>query len=411
MKNNFPLNFLILVFLFVFSGCMQKNNTSNRIYFTFYPEERKVIVPVQLNDSVNVQLIFDTGCGSAYEHTSITLDSTILAAHPSLSSGSIPIVTSTGSGWNKYSGQQSLIYNSNQKLKIGNTNFVYTSIEVTNWRRLMNNNLSDGIFNIPRNDTIHVWELNFENNYMEVHTANDFAMPKDCFMAPLVGAYPFYMDIPLQVRFSDGDTLTINRRFFIDTGAAWDIVLLCNAPELEFLNKREDAVWIQFLNNYMRYYTVDATLFDGFKMDSVRVYTIDYKNSIMSINYIIGLNFLKRFNLFFDMKNKQLGLQPIPNFQRLVNPLFERFHYSTQKTKDGRFIVNRLGDYDANYYKTAGLRVRDEIVTINGVPYREVTREMADEFKKQDTVTLDIIRKGKLLSLTVKIDPNEPKGD
>lgn len=411
MKNIF-IYFSTLVLACTFSSCAQKSDMFNRIYFTFYPEERKVIVPVQLNDSVNVQLIFDTGFGLGYYDMSIILDSTILAAHPSLSLDSVPTIIKIGSAWNRNSDQQTLICNSKLKLKIGDIDFAYTSMRVTNWRRHMNNNLSDGMFNIPRNDTTHIWELNFENNYMEVHTANDFAMPEDCFMAPLVGeSVPFYIDLPLQVQFADDDTLTINRRFFIDTGAAWDIVLLCNAPELEFLNKREDAVWIQFLNDYIRHYTVKATLFDSFKMDSVRVYTIDYKNGIGFTNYIIGLNFLKRFNLFFDMKNKQLGLQPIPNFQRLVNPLFERFHYSTQKTKDGRFIVNRLGDYDANYYKTAGLRVRDEIVTINGVPYREVTREMADEFKKRDTVTLDIIRKGKLLSLTVKIDPNEPKGD
>lgn len=34
----------------------------------------------------------------------------------------------------------------------------------------------------------------------------------------------------------------------------------------------------------------------------------------LDIYYIIGLNFLKRSNIFFDMKNKELGLQSIEIF-------------------------------------------------------------------------------------------------
>lgn len=144
-------------------------------------------------------------------------------------------------------------------------------------------------------------------------------------------------------------------------------------------------------------------------MDSVRIYTNDQQNCPGF--YIIDNNFLKRFNVFFDMKNRQLGLQPIQNFERLINPLFGRFHYSTLKTRESKYIVNKLGNYEGNYYKTAGLRMKDEIVAINGIPYGEVTREIRDSLEKQDTLTLEIIRNGKPLTLSVPIDHNEPKGD
>lgn len=413
MENRKILYCLTLVLSYIFSSCSQKDDTSNRSYFTFDPEDRKVVIPTQLNDSINVKLMFDTGDGPGCNLMLITLDTTILSAHPVLSSNSIPTTDTKGNGWNKNYIVQSLVYSSNQKLKIGNTDFIYATISVTNLKKQMNSNVSDGVFNIPRNDTTHIWELNFKNNYMEIHSANDFTMPKDCFITPLVGpdGCPFFIDLPLQIKFMDNDTLTINQRFLLDTGVAWDIVLLYKAPELEFLNKREDAVWLKSQGSYIRHYTVNAALLDSFTMDSLRIYTIDYKNNIGFTNYVIGLNFLKRFNVFFDMKNKQLGLQPINNFERLVNPLYTRFYYSTQKTKDGKFIINRVGNYKENVYKTAGLQIGDEIVAMNNVPYGEITTEIAEEFKKQDIITVEIIRNGKPLSLTVKIAPHEPMGD
>lgn len=64
MKNK--LWVLIFILVFIFNGCKHRDSISNRIYFTLHPEDRKVIVPVQLNDSVNMELVFDTGMGVGY---------------------------------------------------------------------------------------------------------------------------------------------------------------------------------------------------------------------------------------------------------------------------------------------------------------------------------------------------------
>ena len=148
-------------------------------------------------------------------------------------------------------------------------------------------------------------------------------------------------------------------------------------------------MWLSNLGRYVRYYTATATLFDGLKMDSLRIYTLDYKNQVHH-PYLIGLNFLKRFNCFFDMKNRRLGLQPLRRFKRRINPLYCRFHYSTQKNKEGRFIVDCVGDYKENYYKTAGLKVGDEIVSIQGFPYGEITLETANLLRLQFAVTHNV---------------------
>ena len=75
---------LLLVFSGVLCGCKQQEDTFNRSYFTFDLEDRKVVVPVQLNDSVTVKLVFDSGDNYGYNTECITLDSSILSANPSL---------------------------------------------------------------------------------------------------------------------------------------------------------------------------------------------------------------------------------------------------------------------------------------------------------------------------------------
>ena len=403
---------LIFALLGVLCSCWQQEDTSNRNYFAFDWRDSRIALPVQLNDSVTVKLLFDTGDGVGYYYEFITLDSSVLSDNPSLPRNHIWFKSELGTAWSELR-MQATYYDSMQlKLKIGHTDFVYSGICSFPYKKYANSNVTDGVFNIPKSDTTHVWELNFENNYMEVHPADNYRFPEDCIILPL-GDWkygPFYVTFPLRLCFSDKDTLTIHQKFFIDTGLSRDIVLLQGAPEQEYLHQREDAVWLSNLGRYVRYYTATATLFDGLKMDSLRIYTLDYKNQVHH-PYLIGLNFLKRFNCFFDMKNRRLGLQPLRRFKRRINPLYCRFHYSTQKNKEGRFIVDCVGDYKENYYKTAGLEVGDEIVSIQGFPYGEITLETANLLRLLDTLSVGIVRDGKPQTLYVGVDQNEPTGD
>ena len=107
------------------------------------------------------------------------------------------------------------------------------------------------------------------------------------------------------------------------------------------------------------------------------------------------------------MKNRQVGLLPINNFQRVVNPNHRRFHYSTYQTPGGKYIVKIVADYKENYFKIAGLKAGDEIVSINGIPQKNITRDDFSEFYKKDILTYDIIRNGKALRLLIPIDKTE----
>jgi hypothetical protein len=245
---------------------------------------------------------------------------------------------------------------------------------------------------------------------VEIHPVESFKMPENCFLFPIEGNKhnSFSIQLPLQIKCADGDTLTLNHMYLVDTGMAWDVAIMYLAEELEFFRKRDDAVRITSkMGQNLCYTIVSAMLSDYFVMDSLRIYTFNNPNSVDS-HYLIGQHFLKRFNVFFDMKNRQLGLQPIKNFQRIVNPNYHQFHYWAPPTPEGKYIVKIIATNNNNYYKTAGLQIEDEVVAINNIPYKDITYEQTIE---HDTLLLDIIRDGKPIQLVVPVDKNEEQGD
>jgi len=395
-----------LIFANTFIVCAENHN---RVYFNINPEDRRIVFHIQLNDSITANISFDSGA----ELGCLILDSTFCAIHPNITMNSLlDIKTLAGSAWSS-DNAPALIHKKATKIKIGNTDLKYDYMKIYNWKNYMKTS-SDGLFNLPANDTTNVWEFNFENSYLEIHQAADFKMPENCFVVPIVkelnNPYPFNIQLPIKVKCADGDTTTLNRTFMIDTGISHDITLMYKADKLPFFSKKSDAIWTKIMGSYCRHYTVDATLINHFALDSLRIYTYNYPNKV-NCDYLIGLNFLKRFNVFIDMRNRQVGLQQIKNFQRAVNLKYRRFYFSTNKTSKGNYLVNFIADYKGNYYKTAGLQVGDEIVTVNGTPYKKITYQEEKEFYKQDTLVFDIIRKGISLKIIVQVGKNEIQGD
>lgn len=385
---------------------------SRRAYFKVDPNDRKIIIPVGLDDSLSVDLVFDTGTALGF----LSLDSSFCAEYPFDAWKGAPdvIAEAVDVGWT-YDKSSCSLYRNPLELTVCGDRMKYGYCLVKDWRKIMHNITNNGLFNIPANDTTHVWELNFEHDYLEIHPAAGFALPERCFLLPFTEGprdSTLYVRIPLKVTCADGDTLTIDRTFLIDTGMPWDVVLMHPAEELGFFEKKE-TVWTGYGNGGCRRYTVDAWMFGNFAMDSLWIYTFG-DPLMVGTQYLIGQNFLRRFNVFFDMRNGRLGLQPIRNFRRVVNPNHRRFHLSVQPDADGRFIVTRVADYVGNRYKQAGLKEGDEVVAVNGYRYERrkgLSDENAAVISKQDTKVFDVVRDGKPLRITVTEDPNEEQGD
>ncbi|MGQ1787178.1 hypothetical protein [Saccharicrinis sp. GN24d3] len=399
-----------MIFLMLLS-CESKNvNEVNRLYFEINPTNRKIILPVIINDSTTAKLTFDSGAATGCLH----LDSTFCALHPEVLNGIKESFISTGgSGWSSQRTSFST-FDKAPDIKLGLCNLEYDKMSIYNYKDYFRTTESDGMFNIPKNDTLHVWELNFENNYFEIHEAKCFKMPEDCFVTQIINNAgnncPFNIQLPIFVTCEDGDTISLDRQFMIDTAMSWDIVLMNNAKEKQFFSCKKNNIWTKYLNSYFKYCTVEARVSDKLVFDSLRIYTFNEPNN-PNISYFLGQNFLKHFNVYFDLNRQEIGFQPHNNFQRVSNSGYRRYHFLVDKNSQGKYIVSEIADYEGNYYKSAGLRCGDEIVNIDSRPYADYTKVEKLEFYKKDSLIYDLIRDSKPLRLVVKVNKEERQGD
>ena len=410
---------LILLLAISQSSCDAGNKINEKhIPFEFSDEIPNLLIPVTLQDSIPAKLVFDTGWGIP------TLDSTLVYQYPSLTPKDIPSREyGIGSAWNPAAvGKATLYFDPNfefLKLKLGDLPMKFDYWRIGNFRQFFGVNDADGITGIPSADSTKVWGLNFENNYITIQEADSFEMPKGYMQFPMkVVTYPavgmtIHVNLPLKVQTSDGDTVTIYRDFFVDTGAWNDIILTSEASELAFFDNKKDAVWIATPYNglYTRNHEVKVSLGE-YEDDSFRVTTHDHKSNVSS-RYLIGLNFLKHFNVYFDFHRKVMGLKPIPDFERIIDKHARRYHMGFNIeiiTKQQRFIVETIADNKENTYYTAGLRVGDEIISANGILWKDLTPEQKETVYQGDFIRFKIIRDGKNMEISVPINKNEPIG-
>src|SRR5665647_2137582 len=141
MKKKVLLYSLVTLILGSIIGNCFATEKSNRVYFKINPEDRKILLPVVLNDSVLAKLEFDTG-------GSFILDSTFCKTHPNITLNNTPkIKQQSGVGWTTQR-TTSLIFKTAPKITIGNTELKRIEhMEIWDWKSYMHTTNSDGMFN------------------------------------------------------------------------------------------------------------------------------------------------------------------------------------------------------------------------------------------------------------------------
>ncbi|MBK9356078.1 MAG: hypothetical protein IPN08_01575 [Bacteroidales bacterium] len=159
--------------------------------------------------------------------------------------------------------------------------------------------------------------------------------------------------------------------FVLDTGFSGSILLspsdykkLVHQPGSDI----KEAVFYGYISNTL----------SGTKQDTARLirYNVQINDElaadsvhILSLNNInlnlIGMDFIKRFNVLVDYQNYQLYLQPNPNFQKNVDNFFlKKGMKPNNSIADGFRIMNL---YVNSIAEKAGLKIGDEIISINNI--------------------------------------------
>ena len=379
-------------FVFAFLCSCAQEMQKEKIPFIFTPERKLMSVPVTIQ-GVQGNLLFDTG---AYV---LGLDTTFaakIAPYDSIRSHRQGYTRSDYAPENKsiMNGYDGLL-----KVQIGNYNFKAERFRVGDFRELLQIPEFDGIFGLRDIvDSTHVWELNFEENYISITPADSFQIDGDFLILPLKwkGETQILTALPITIRTKQGVEVKSEEEYLIDTGNYADIQFLNDTEEAKKLNTKNDSAY--WLHEY-HFWDAEITVYNRVKLDSARVYVYDFP---LSNKRTLGLNFFKRFNVYFDMKNEQLYLKPIKKkFERIK---LMKQPWGTLKTvwKDDKLIIDYICDYQDNPAIKAGFQVGDEVVSINGIKLdSDYDEDDAEKLAQADIWEHIIKRDGKLLNLTL----------
>ena len=363
-----------------------------KIPFTFTPERKLMSVPVTIQ-GVQGNLLFDTG---AYV---LGLDTTFAAKIAPYDSIRQQRKAYFGSDY--AIGYKSLgnSYEGLLNVEIGSRSLGVEKFRVGDFRELLQIPEFDGLMGIPDSDSLNVWEVNFEENYISIIPSDSFHIDEDFLTLPLrLDEYGFtFTTLPVAIRTKQGVEVKSEEEYLIDTGSYTDILFLNNTEEAKKLNTKNDSAY--WLHDY-HFWEGEINVCGRVNLDSARVYVYDFplSNSKRSL----GMNFFKRFNVFFDMKNRLLYLKPIKKkFERIK---WMKQPWGTHKTvwKDDKLIIDNICDYQDNPAVKGGFQVGDEVVSINGIKLdSEYSEEDWKKLSQEEIWNYVIKRDGKLLNLTL----------
>ncbi len=380
---------LSLFAVYCLCSCAQEFQ-SEKIPFSFAPARRLISLPVSIQ-GIKANMLFDTGGGT------FSIDTTFAVKIAPYDSGTQHFEMHTGGGFS--TGKISLvnIYKGLLNIKIGSHSYTEKYFSVGDYKKILDIKEFDGIFSLPNGDSLNIWKIDFEENYMSIFPADSFQVEEDFLMYPLKwdNAGKISASIPMEIRTGQGKTIRTSREFMIDTGSIADVTFLNGADEIKSLDEDKDsAYWL-----YNRHFW-DATIKvnDRIELDSSKVYVYHLPTK-MDYQGIIGLNFLKHFNVYFDMKNEKMYLQPTSKFERITQGK-KPWHQADNRTKGKKTFIENIGDYKDNEAIKAGFKVGDEVISINGISnISSLSPEQEKRLLDANIWNYVIRRKGKILHL------------
>ncbi|WP_420384728.1 aspartyl protease family protein [Roseivirga sp.] len=249
----------------------------------------------------------------------------------------------------------------------------------------------------------YITEINFDASEIRFYNKSDFELPKD-FQSIEFSLRPFRIPVITgQLNLANG--MKLQGPYLIDTGAA--LSLRINSPLV-----RQEALEQQVLPNYP--YTTNALSsastdyvgrLPGFELlghefQGFPIRMATGKGGVSgstSVNGIIGLEILKRFNLIFDYADQVMYYQP----SQLYDAAFrENFSGLKLIPVDGMLEIEAI--VENSPASEAGLLVGDKIKTVDG--QRNFSRTTFSDYVHplRKDVKLEVIREDKTILVSLK---------
>ncbi|OEK07072.1 retropepsin-like aspartic protease [Roseivirga misakiensis] len=382
MRNTF---FFLLLFL---SSIAYANEPI--VSFPFEIHLGHIYIKAKINDGRTINVVFDTGAGAnlASEETAAELGLKIRGSQM-ISGASGPVSIDRSSG---------------NKLLLGE------SLEMKNQTFLVMNLDHLGDSDYPLDALIganvlrrYVVELNFDEGIMSLYKNKDFDVP-DGYSKEKIDLRPYGIPI-ISGDFNYAESKTLTGSYLVDTGAA--LSLRMNTPLVKS-NKLIENITPNYvytsraLNNssddHIGKLKAYKVLGETFEDIPIRMATVTSGvSSWDTVDGILGLEILKRFNLIFDYSRNAMYYQK----NSLSNTPFRNNTTGLKLKKSGDSL-----EVEAIIAGSAAtkvdIQIGDEIVSVDGK-----TKMTLDEFKayannRKADISLEISRNGESKTISIK---------
>ncbi|PLX05764.1 MAG: hypothetical protein C0596_18895 [Marinilabiliales bacterium] len=159
-------------------------------------------------------------------------------------------------------------------------------------------------------------------------------------------------------------------------------------------------------DSFCYYFRADSVLFSDYVLEDVTMnFSTDNAGSLAVYNHygLLGNGILEKFDLIIDFKELYLYIKPNENiyipfdFSSLV------FGYVNRSESMGVWIVASIRE-NSNASKS-GLKIDDQIISINGISVSEILFECQDDFFDDvDEINLEIKRKRRTKEINIVLE-------
>lgn len=342
-------------------------------------ERNRLIVTATLQDSTDVEMIFDSGCINGFAN----IDSAMVV---------------------KLHGKQDESDNKTKSmlLQIGGYPLKYQCFVNSYTKPLIGLNCKDSLLR---------WNIDIARGNISPIPNDSLLNVNGYYRTPLrivYGVLPI-AEIPVTI-YKDGKKYCFKRSFLVDTGLPTAFCI--TDPDIELLNFVNEIPHCQYEDSLTDEFKKRGRkrIFSRFMLDSISVFNSVVGKSCCCIDVgvrsarsefggdvvgMIGMGVLKDFNFIFDYKDSQL--LSVPHEKDM--PFYEQAESGLGFTYSKRLRVSFV-EIGHNAQK-AGLQSGDEIVSINNIPLAELLNTGAmdsiRELPNGTPIHLQIKRNGKVL--------------
>lgn len=250
-----------------------------------------------------------------------------------------------------------------------------------------------------------VVEINYTNEYMKVHSSMDSIDAAKYQMISLK-RIKNRLYIPLQVNIND--SIKIRGDFTLDFGSGGSITLNSAVAKKYDLNKLIKEKVLHYSKyggvggaSSSYYFRAASFQIADFSFENITMeYSIDTAGALASKTNmgLLGNDILQRFDILIDFRNSNMYIKPNEKYEEAF--VFSRlgFSYVDRNETMGAWIVTGL--YRDRSPEKKGLRIDDQIISVNGFSVADIPYENQHEFLNNlKQIEIVVLRDGQKLKV------------